>query len=346
MTRRLGLLAFFALTGVACKPDIDQRASVLGSPIRVLAVRSEPAEGAPRDEVTFSALMVDANGAVIDGSSSSWGFCTARKPLAELGPVSAACYEAGSSTFVGLGSGTSVKGVISNTACRDFGPEVPVSKPGEADGRPVDPDPTGGYYQPITLVAVGGGDAVVAVDTTRLSCGVSGATSDDVIVFNQRYHPNENPEIGTLAVDGVPVAEGTPVTVSPGKRVTFSVTWPTCPTPDVCGDGICGADESRLTCAEDCAKAFTLGCKGAERYMNYDRENRVLLVRREAMRVSWFSAGGAFDQDRSGRDTTEAIDSLDNGWVAPSQPGTVNGWVVLRDERGGIAWRGFTVDVR
>ncbi|AKV01435.1 hypothetical protein AKJ09_08098 [Labilithrix luteola] len=346
MNRRLGLLALFALTGVACKPDLDQRASVLGGPLRVLAVRSEPAEAAPRDEVTFKALMVDANGIVIDGRSSSWGFCTARKPLAELGPVSPACYESGSTNFVGLGAGESVKGVIPNTACRDFGPEVPVSKPGEADGRPVDPDPTGGYYQPVTLVAVGGGDSVVSVDTTRLACGVSGAASEDVIVFNQRYHLNENPEIASLSIDGVAVAEGTPVTVSPGKRVTFSVGWPVCPTTDVCGDQICGADESRLNCAEDCAKAVPVGCKGAERYMNYDAEGRSLVVRREAMRVSWFSAGGAFDQDRSGRETNDTVDSLDNGWVAPSQPSTVNGWIVLRDERGGVAWRGFTIDVR
>src|SRR5207302_4374953 len=143
-----------------CKPDLDQRATVIAS-TRVLAVREDPAEVEPRDEVAFTALVVGADGIAVAAPPATWAFCTARKPLAELGPISPACYQGGD-TFVGLGAGASVKGSMPVSACRDFGPEVPQAKPGEPDGRPV--DPTGGYYQPVSLFL--GSD--VAVDQSRV----------------------------------------------------------------------------------------------------------------------------------------------------------------------------------
>jgi hypothetical protein len=33
-------------------------------------------------------------------------------------------------------------------------------------------------------------------------------------------------------------------------------------------------------------------------------------------------------------------------FTAPSVPGTLRAWVVLRDERGGVGWRAFSLDVR
>ncbi|MCL2778292.1 MAG: hypothetical protein FWD73_09835 [Polyangiaceae bacterium] len=339
----IGILAF-AIGISGCKPDLDERASELGAPVRVLAVQADPAEGVPGDAVTFRALVVDATGTEIEAPASSWGFCTARKSLAELGPVSPACYTAGSGALSPLGSGTSVQATLSSSACRDFGPEVPQSKPGEY-GRPVDPDPTGGYYQPVTFVAMAGSDWVTAVETTRIACGLSGASSDDVITFRQRYHLNENPGVLRLrATDEDIEGESAPIAVTSGMRVTMTVEWPACPDVDVCGDGICGPDESQVTCTEDCAKPN--GCMGAERYLVYDAEARGLVVHREAMSVSWFASAGSFDQERTGREADDPATSSDNIWQAPTTPRIVKGWVVLRDERGGTAWQPFVFDVR
>jgi hypothetical protein len=337
-------LAVVVLASSGCKPDLDQRASEISS-TRVLAVRSEPAEVEPRDAVSFTALVVDSSGRADVAPIPSWAFCGARKPLAELGPVSTMCYSrSAADTFVSLGAGARVTGAMPPSACRDFGPEVPTAKPGEPYGRPVDPDPTGGYYQPLTLF-VGGPDGQIAVDTSRIACGVAGASSDDVIAFRQRYHVNENPRLGVVSIAGeVVTAEGAPVVVARAARVKLHVGWPTCPAVDVCGDGICGPDEARVDCPSDCGKPA--GCMGAERYVFFDAEARKLVVRRESMRVSWFASAGAFARDRTGRASDDAEPSSDNDWDAPAEATIVRGWVVLRDDRGGAAWQGFVIDVR
>jgi hypothetical protein len=334
--------AFIPLVVFGCKPDLDQRATVIGS-TRVLAVREDPAEVEPSGDVSFTALVVGADGVAIGAPAATWAFCTARKPLAELGPVSPVCYQGGGpESFVGLGAGAVVKGSMPATACRDFGPEVPQAKPGEPYGRPVDPDPTGGYYQPVSVFL--GSD--VSVDQARVACGVAGASSEDVVTFRQRYHPNENPRIAAVSVDGAPAQEDTPVRVAPGAHVSVSVEWPACPDADACGDGVCGADETRASCTNDCSGAAPKGCDGAERYLWFDPSARALVVRREQMRVSWFSAGGLFDRDRTGRDEDDHATTSDNTWVAPESPGLVHAWMVLRDARGGVVWRALVFDVR
>ncbi len=340
----------FAVVGAvaaspACKPDLDQRASTITS-TRVLAVRGDPAEVEPRDGQTFSALVVDADGRPDTTAPPAWAFCTARKPLAELGPVAPACFAHGGDAFVGLGIGNQVDAIMPTSACRDFGPDVPTAKPGESYGRPVDPDPTGGYYQPVTLF-VSAAEPDVSVQTARIACGVAGASSDDVIAFRQRYHPNQNPHIDVLQADGAELSSdeaALPRAVARGARVIFHAAWPSCPANDVCGDGVCGPAESALDCQADCAKPR--GCAGAEQYLYFDADARQLVARRESMRVSWFATAGTFDRDRTGRSSDESETSSDNAWDAPSAPGTVRGWVVLRDDRGGVAWRAFSLDVR
>lgn len=340
------LVVFVVAAASGCRPELDRRPSELGAPIRVLAVRAEPAEGEPRDEVTFRALVVDEAGNELSSVATDWAFCTARKPLAELGPVSRACYTRNTrpgTDFVSIGQGLSAKGTLPTDACRNFGPEVPTAKPGEPYGRPVDADPTGGYYQPVTFVAGGGADDVVSVETTRISCGVSGASSDDVVGYRQRYHANENPEVASILVDGTPASDA-PLAVDRGQRLHLRVTWAECPDVDVCGDGVCGPDETRSSCVADCGKPQ--GCRGAERYVAYDAEARALTVRREAMRASWFASAGSFDFDRSGTEGADLTSFTENDWTAPGTPGPVRLWVVLRDERGGTGFRGLSIDVR
>ena len=55
--------------------------------------------------------------------------------------------------------------------------------------------PTGGYYQPVRLIASEGGGRSIAVGETRLSCGLAGATPDVLRGLSSRYHANVNPVV-------------------------------------------------------------------------------------------------------------------------------------------------------
>lgn len=334
---------FVLAVAASCTPELEGRSSIVtGS--RVLAVRSVPAEGEPRDPVTFDALVADASGTVAL-PPLSWSFCIAPKPIAELGSVANACVVAESGALQPLGVGASVTGTLPSDACRRFGPEVPSPKKGEDPGRPVDPDSSGGYDQPLRVDLEGGTDAWTTFASTRLSCGVAGASSTESAEFRARYHVNTNPDVARLTVDGGEVPDGGSVPVRVGAEVALVASWAPCPRTDACGDGVCGADESRASCTDDCVPV-SKGCSGAERYVAYDVESRSVQVRRESVVASWFATRGAFSSDRSGRDGADVAVDAPVRFTAPPTPGTVHAWVVLRDERGGVGWRSFSLDVR
>jgi hypothetical protein len=67
--------------------------------------------------------------------------------------------------------------------------------------------------------------------------------------------------------------------------------------------------------------------------------------RREAIAVAWYATSGAFDVDRSGRAGDDTVTTSDNGWQAPSAGGSAIMWVVLRDERGGVGWEQYAIDI-
>ena len=343
--RRAVLLGVLVVIG-ACKPNIDQTVSLVGGP-RVLAVRSDPAEAAPKTQVAYTALVVDDTGDV-SGAGVDWAFCEARKPLAQLGPVSPQCLQATGDALVPIGDGLQVSAPIPDVACRQFGPETPESMPGQPSGRPVDPDTTGGYYQPLRVLATTAGGDVTGIAETRLSCGLAGASADQSAAFNARYRANVNPIVDSLVVVGgatwTPDTGGATNVVAAGQKFTLRVAWATCPVFDVCGDGICGPDETMSGCPGDCTKPA--GCTGAERYVSFDLASQTVVDQREGMHVAWFATAGGFDVDTTGRDASDTTSSSDDGWVAPSQPGTVHLWVVLRDDRGGTGWAGYVVDVQ
>ena len=60
----------------------------------------------------------------------------------------------------------------------------------------------------------------------------------------------------------------------------------------------------------------------------------------------WFATAGTFDEDHTGREEGDVAPSTDNAWTAPSSAGQVHLWAVIRDDRGGVGWRSFTIDVR
>lgn len=357
MVRSTAAILALGLWGIGCQPSLDQTVSLVDKP-RLLAVRAEPAEAPPMPptEVTFKALFAGPRG-VESGGQIEWSFCNARKPLAELGPVSPVCLQpAVGSSFIPIGSGAQVMGVIPDVACRQFGPAVPMATmPGQPPGRPVDPDPTGGYYQPVQVFASTPDGDALGVFRSRISCGLAGGTGEQQAAYGHGYRINVNPDVAALNVVGgaalTPHAGGATNAVHPGEKLTLRVSWATCPLTDKCGDGVCGPDETATGCAADCANVNTnpMGCTGAERYMNLDLVSDKIVDQRERITVSWFATGGAFDSDTTGRDSTDTATTSDDGWQAPSQSTPQNPvvlWVVLHDDRGGVGWQEYALDVR
>jgi hypothetical protein len=341
-----------ALLATACKPSLDQTVSIVREPI-VLAVRSDPPEAVPTppaNEVKLTALYVDGAGPIA-GAAIDWAFCTARNPLANLGPVNPECLQASGSWFVPVGVGPQVSGALPDIACRQFGPEVPQPMMGQPQGRPVDPDPTGGYYQPIRVLAGTDAGASVTVGETRLSCGLAGGIGNVSADYQKRYHLNANPAVDSLSTAGAGSAEaallpddhGASNPVQAGAHIGLRAKWTSCPMADTCGDGFCGPDETVVSCPSDCTKPS--GCTGSERYAGFDLAAQSIVDRREAIAVAWFATGGAFDEDRTGRVSSDVTTTSDNGWRAPAQPGTVHLWVILRDDRGGTGWAEYALAV-
>ncbi len=285
-----------------------------------------------------------------------WAYCDARKPLAELEPVSPQCLQSSGDWFIPIGAGTSASGTMPADACRQFGPDVPQPQPNQPPGRPVDPDPTGGYYEPVRVRASGAHGDLVELGETRIICSLASASADVVATFAQRYHANAIPRASSFGPTGgepwVTSDAGTN-TVAAGRKLTLEVAWSTCPATDSCGDGVCGPEETALACPlcdatvaacpADCTPL--VGCTGAERYVALDAVSGALVVRREALSVAWYATGGSFEVDRTGRDANDLATTSDNGWTPPSQPGSVTLWVVLRDDRGGVSWTAYTVQV-
>jgi hypothetical protein len=346
----IGRIAVVALAVSACRPNLDETVSVVSAPV-VLAVRTDPAEAAPMADVSYTALFVDGSGR-LPSAQIRWAFCNARKPLAELGPVNAECLEATGSWFAPIGVGPQVTGSIPQIACKQFGPDVPMVPEGQTPGRPVDPDPTGGYYQPVRLIAPSEAGDLVGVGETRLACGVAGATPDVLEAFQGRYHANINPTVASLAaVGGASFRTDDDGSMNPvhlGAHLTLRVGWASCPSKDVCNDGVCGPDETATSCPADCMETKTkvVGCSGAERYVALQLATQALADQRESIGVAWFTTAGSFDADRTGRDTGDLVTTSDNGWQAPAVPGLVHLWVVLRDNRGGVGWAEYVFDVK
>jgi hypothetical protein len=333
----LGLVAL----AVACAPTLPDNVPIVTSP-RVLGVQASPPEAKPTTKTTFTALVVDDRGNVTT-PKATWEFCNARNTLANLGVVSNECYVEGDPNLQPIGGGATVTAALPDIACRQFGPDVPVPVMGQPPGRPVDPDTTGGYYQPVS-VFVGG---VASIYRARLSCGVAGAGPDQAAAYNSRYRANVNPEVASLSAGGAMWAAdttGTTNTVRAGQKVELQVAWPTCPLVDKCGDGVCGADETKTECPADCTNPK--GCAGAERFVNFDLVSQQVVDAREGIHVSWFATGGSFDLDRTGSGATDTTTNSQNGWTPPAEKGPAHVWVVLHDDRGGVGWAGYAVQVQ
>src|SRR5450432_1199377 len=308
----LASLLFASLSG--CIPSFDDDLSTVQAP-RVLAIQASPAEAAPGASVTLSTLVARPDGAP---SPLGWELCLARKPLTELGPVSPECLlPPGADPDAGapLGDGDSLTVKLPSDACQVFGPIRPQAVAGQAQGRPVDPDTTGGYYQPVTANLLGSDQ--VTLGAVRLSCPLTSATPTELVAFGALYRKNQNPEFSTLARvnaagDSAPIADGDSVTVAHGEIVQLRAAWPDCPALPVCGDGICGQSEDPSNCAADCMTP--VGCTGAETFPVFDSTTQSIAQHRESIRISWYASGGRLKDPVTGRGEGEAMSNSENSW--------------------------------
>jgi hypothetical protein len=365
--------AFLLLPCVlACTPAFSDRSSAVSGP-RVLAIRSDPAEAPPGNDVSYRILVVDDQGPV-NSPRAKWTYCTQPKSTNELNDVATACFGSGvvfepgpdggteASILMPFGSGVSPTGKLPITGCAQFGPDVPHPTGGtgldssgnavnQTQGRPTDADSTGGYYQPLILQVNADGAQIPTLGETRITCGLAGSTTDQLRDYHARTKTNENPQLlsvtsptrGDQELTAVDLAA--PLAFEASKTFTLRASWPACPAEASCGDGICSPGEAVQDCPDDCTTPK--GCGGSEPFAYLDPQSHQVVGRHESLRVSWFATGGSFDSDHTGRLESEfAQTSSDNTWTAPKDPGPVFMWVVLRDDRGGVDWQSFRVDVQ
>jgi len=312
-------LVAVSLAASACLPHFIDDTTRVTNP-RILAVRAEPAEAKEGETVTLEALVALPPGT--DSVLPDWSLCIDRKPLSELGPVSTRCLTGpnpGDDIATAVDPGPPAVAALPENACQSFGPDRPEPKPGEPSGRPVDPDASGGFFQPV-LAWLG---AEPVLSGVRLGCGLIGAPPDVTKAYNQRYHPNQNPTLEPLELlrnDGSIQAfdENEPLELGPAERVRFRVKWPDCPEEGECG--------------------------GTEQYVVYDALSQTLLARTESFVVSWYATAGSFADPRTeqafGGDGE--LPGTVNSWSAPTS-GTVEVWAVAHDDRGGQSWAHGTV---
>lgn len=193
MKRALLLLA-------GCDTALDQRVAIVDEP-RVLAVISEPAEAKPGATVTYTAVLASPDGPLT--VAPHWAFCTSPKPPTEDNAASVPCIAG--EELIDLGMTPS--GSLPKDGCIRFGPDTP---PGGF--RPRDPDPSGGYYQPVRVDA----DDLLAIGLTRITCNLPTAPAEVAHDYGQRYIANKNP-----ALDAIALSE-----VAANSDVTLIASWP------------------------------------------------------------------------------------------------------------------------
>lgn len=213
---RATTLFLLVVGAAACSPELGPPAWAINAP-RLLAVRGEPAEASPGEQVTWSALVVGPDGTK-DATALSWSLCRAPRPLGQNASVADSCLTG--ATVAPLGDGPTATALLPSDACQLFGSELEPQSPDRPPSRPRDPDFTGGYYQPI-LVELEGAQSV---GLQRLRCNLVGASLEDAQAFRARYVANRHPRIARLRVlqGGV---ERTDLVVAAGSTSQLDVEW-------------------------------------------------------------------------------------------------------------------------
>lgn len=289
-----------ALALSACVPELEQQIAPIDRPIAI-AVIAEPAEAAPGTSVAFHAVIATPTGEAT-APTLAWSYCTTPKPPTEDGAVAPACL---ADPGVALdGTGADASGKLPGKGCQLFGP-----LPAEDGARPRDPDPTGGFYQPLRVRGAIDGTDLATIGLARIACDLANAPPAAVADFRARYHANVNPPAPTLTIEGAPL-DG--ATIAAGTTVAITAAWP---------------------------------AEAAEAYVAYDPARATVVDRREGLRATFHITGGAVASDTLGFGEAEPGTAVVDAFTAPTTPGPIPIWVVLRDTRGGAAVTRATVAV-
>ncbi len=300
------------LLSAGCVPEIGPPQSLLVAP-RILAVRVEPPEVAPGDVARLTLYAAEPGNALSANSeaalrSSQWALCLSPKPPVDNNFISERCLHDDSAVSALSARGTQVDVTVPLDACALFGPQTPPQPPGQPPARPREPDTTLGYYQPVRVRVPELG--LTALAGVRILCGLPSATPELAAAYRMQYVPNRNPEI--LALEASDGDSPLPLQRLPaGAKITL-----------------------RLTPQQGSAESFVLASPG----------DQSLSTQQEALRVSWFADQGSYDRATTMSDVQGA--AIPNDWTAPSVPGTVLLFAVLRDSRGGVAVLQQTVQVQ
>jgi len=295
----------------------DANASAVTGP-QVLALVAEPPDAVPGAAVTYQVLAVDQQG-ILTPDDLTVSYCQTATSVGDNRLASDACAltvegteltppDAEAETDSGMASSGSLTGRVPSDACTRFGPSVP------ATTRAPDPDPSGGYYQPLRIAFSAGTGLVQAVGTQRLRCPLAKAPFNLTRQFREQYVPNQNPKLTelsiTLRTDGTPVS---PDAVPRAADLALRAAW----TPD-----------------------------SRESYLVYSSFDGALLTQTEALRMSWYVTQGELTFPHTARESSESDNYVDNAWRSPRTSGVVHLWLVLRDDRGGSAYASYDLTVQ
>jgi len=304
MGHHFWLLSLATAFGLSCKPAVGRAPSLIVGP-EILALRGQPAEAAPGQNVTYDFLIASPEGTLTD-TVAAWDVCLTPKPPAESNEVASACVLAPPAGTVAA----TFQAPLPSNACSLFGPIAPPPQAGQPPFRPRDPDSTGGYYVPVRAVVQPpvADRSLIAFDLERVHCSFSNAPLAVIQDFNSRYHLNTNPHLQGLEMLS---ADQTSSDVLAGAATASS-----------------GSMVSLLAVpSADSIETFPV----------YDAIHQVVADQQESLRFFWYSPDGEFQHDRTGVDPGVTDGSSTNQWTPPTvtQSTVVPLWVVLRDSRGG-----------
>jgi hypothetical protein len=317
---RLGLgagLVWMSALGAGCKPDLGAPQSLITGPT-ILAIRGVPPEAAENAIVSYDALTVDTHG-TIAAPQIGWAQCLIPDPPANTNDVSSGCLDIPDDA----GPSPTFTAAIPMDACTLFGPETPPPMKGQPPTRPADPDTTGGYYQPVRATWQSDVGPELAFALERVTCRLANAPVEVAADYAANYLPNNNPTVADVVLD--PAGADTPLFMA-GQT-----------TPAQAGSVAAGHVVTLQT---------DFSPDSAETFLVWNVVTLTLDMQRESLRLSWYATAGAFEHDVTGRGQTETETFTQNAWTAPTTPGPVYFWVVLRDDRGGIDFAAAEIDVK
>jgi hypothetical protein len=299
----LGLgMSFVSAIGAGCGNDFDPYNRI--NSLRVLAIRSEPPAPGPGETTTLSALVFTP----VEGTpvTYSWSWCPFAGPAnagyaCQVTPEQAAMLAGAGVTLPGFDLGTGPTAQLANA----IDPAILARLCAGQPGVPELPDCEGGFPVQVRLVVGGGGDSITSVRQLRLR-------------FDPATPPNTNPHIDGLAATiggaDMPIGDLPALTLPRDEETVIKVQVP---------------------------------IEVSEMYRGKDDDDQIADVR-ERLIFSWFVESGDTDNPQTSFiQTKTTMIPLDRASRAKWTPGKTKDYpattsrliVVLRDNRGGVAWR-------